>query len=449
MNVQELTDDHLRWADIVFASAMIVQQHSLREVINRCKAFNCRVAVGGPFVSTGSESVGDADYIFIGEVEATFPEFLHDLEMGLPQHIYREDKKPDLTLTPLPDYGLIDARYYASMTIQYSRGCPFNCEFCDIIEIYGRVPRTKTNEQMLAEFDALYESGWRGSVFISDDNFIGNKKNVKKLMPVLCDWMERHHHPFRLITEASINMADDEALLEMMRRARFRKIFIGIETPVEGSLKEAQKGQNTRRSLIDSVRKIQSYGMEVMGGFIVGFDNDPADIFQRQIDFIRQSAIPLAVVGLLTAMPETQLWRRLEKEGRLLAESTSNHTDGTLNFVTKMERKTLLEGYKTIVRTINTPKEYYERACVSLKNTVVTGYPSSELLTLDRLFACARIIFRLGLLDTWRKDFWRFLGRIYSERRDLLPEALVLAAMGYHVRRITEQYCGSLEAESS
>jgi radical SAM superfamily enzyme YgiQ (UPF0313 family) len=441
MNVRKLKDADLEWADIVFASAMIVQQHSLRELIDRCKALNCRIAVGGPIVSTGAEHVADADYIIQGEAEVTLPEFLRDLELGIPQHLYQSDIKPDLTLTPIPDFSLAEMHRYSSMSIQYSRGCPFNCEFCDIIEIYGRVPRTKTNAQVLAELDALYDANWRGALFIVDDNFIGNKKNVKKLMPDLCEWMERHHHPFILFTEASVNLADDDVLLDLMKRANFRKVFLGIETPVEESLKEAQKGQNTRRSLIDSVRKIQSYGMEVMAGFIVGFDHDPLDIFQRQIDFIRQSAIPMAMVGLLTALPETQLWRRLQAEGRLLAESTGNNTDCTLNFVPKMDRQTLIEGYKTILRTIYSPTEYYRRSFASLKNTVTSDLPPIRSLTDQNLRALLRVVFKLGLLDASRKEFWHFIRGIYSERRDLIADALALAVMGYHFRKVTEEYC--------
>lgn len=362
--------------------------------------------------------------------------------MGVPQHVYQSNEKPDLTLTPVPDFKLVDMRRYSSMAIQYSRGCPFNCEFCDIIEIYGRVPRTKTNEQMLRELDALYAAGWRGPLFIVDDNFIGNKKNVRKMMPDLCEWMERHRYPFRLFTEASVNLADDDELLKLMQRANFRKVFLGIETPVEESLKETQKSQNTRRSLIDSVRKIQAHGMEVMAGFIVGFDNDPADIFQRQIDFIRQSAIPMAMVGLLSALPETQLWRRLQREGRLLHEGAGTNTEASLNFVTKMDRQTLIDGYKTILRTIYSPEEYYARVYASLKNTISmsTGYPLPKFKP-EHVVHFFRVFFTLGVFDTARKDFWRFLRRVVAERRERLPEAVVLAAMGYHFRKITEQYC--------
>ena len=441
MNVRRLRDADLRWADIVFASAMIVQQDSLRGVIDRCKALGVRVAVGGPFVSTGMEHVADADFLFPGEAETTVPEFLRDLEMGVPQHVYQSDEKPDLTGSPVPDFSLVQMSRYSSMAIQYSRGCPFNCEFCDIIEIYGRVPRTKTNEQMLTELDALYRTGWRGPLFIVDDNFIGNKKNVRRLMPDLCEWMERHKHPFRLFTEASVNLADDDELLALMKRANFRRVFLGIETPVEESLKETQKSQNTRRSLIESVRRIQSYGMEVMAGFIVGFDHDPADIFERQINFIRESAIPMAMVGILSALPDTQLWRRLEREGRLLSEGAGTNTEASLNFVPKMDRQILIDGYKKIMRTIYSPAEYYERVRNSLKFTSSSGYSPAKAFKKEYILGFFRVLFRLGMTDPSRREFWRFLRRVYSERRELIGDAIVLAVMGYHFRKITEQYC--------
>ncbi|HXI25212.1 MAG TPA: B12-binding domain-containing radical SAM protein [Pyrinomonadaceae bacterium] len=444
MNVEALTDNDLRWADVVFASAMIVQQPSLIEVIKRAKAFGLRVVLGGPLASAGAELVATPDHIFVGEAEAGLTDLLRDLESGRALPVYQANGKPDLAHVQPADLSLIDMRHYSSMAVQYSRGCPFSCEFCDIIEIYGRVPRTKTSDQMLVEFDSLYKMGWRGSIFIVDDNFIGNKKNVKEFLPDLCRWMKEHHHPFRLFTEASLNLADDEPLLDLMRNANFHRVLLGIETPVEESLKAAKKGQNTRRDLIASVRKIQSYGIEVMGAFIVGFDQDPADIFQRQIDFIRQSAIPIAMVGLLTALPETQLWRRLKKEGRLLEESTGDNTDCSLNFETRMNRQTVLEGYKTILKTLYHPREFYARAQASLKNTSSTGFSTAEIKSITMLLAGVRVLFKLGLLDASRKEFWRFLRRIYCERRDLLPDAMVLAAMGYHVRKLTEQYCGPL-----
>jgi radical SAM superfamily enzyme YgiQ (UPF0313 family) len=438
MNVRPLKRSDIEWADLVFASAMIVQKDSLRQVVELCKAAGKRVVIGGPYVSTSTEHIPEADHIFLGEAETTLPEFVQDLEKGEPKHIYQAAERPALSMTPIPHFSLADLKRYSAMSIQYSRGCPFQCEFCDIIEIYGRVPRTKSNEQILAELDALFRLGWRGIVFIVDDNFIGNKRNVKKLLPHLSEWSERHGHPFSFITEASVNLAEDEELLEGMRRARFRRVFLGIETPVEASLKEAQKGQNIRGNLLDSVRKIQSYGMEVMAGFIVGFDNDPEDIFERQIEFIRESAIPLAMVGLLTALPDTQLWRRLEREGRLLTESTGNNTDGSLNFIPKMDAGRLIEGYKTILRTIYSPGEYYQRALNCLERVIANEPVPRGRGIINDLVSFSLVVAALGIRDRARGEFWRYLGRAYAQHREKFAEAIRLAAMGYHFRKLTE-----------
>src|SRR5437764_13034249 len=336
-------------------------------------------------------------------------------------------------------FHLAEINRYSAMSVQYSRGCPFSCEFCDIIEIYGRVPRTKSNGQLLSELDALLAVGWHGLVFIVDDNFIGNKRNVRKLLPELAEWSERHGRPFSFITEASVNLAEDDALLDMMRRANFRRVFLGIETPVEESLKEAQKGQNTRRDLLDSVRKIQSYGMEVMAGFIVGFDNDPEDIFERQIAFIRESAIPLAMVGLLTALPDTQLWRRLKREGRLLKESSGNNTEGSLNFVPQMGAARLVEGYKKILRTIYSPSEYYRRALDCLSHLTQGPEPRHSTRAGD-LKALVRIVLTLGVRDRARADFWRYMKSAVTAHRANFPHAVTLAAMGYHSPKRTDAH---------
>ncbi|MCI0388359.1 MAG: B12-binding domain-containing radical SAM protein [Acidobacteria bacterium] len=438
MNIQRLKPSAIKWADVVFCSAMLVQKDSLRRVVSLCKAEGKRVVIGGPYVTTSAGDISSADHIFLGEAETTLPEFVRDVERGAAKRIYQAAERPALSAAPIPDFQLTDLRRYSAMSVQYSRGCPFQCEFCDIIEIYGRVPRTKSNEQMLAELDALFNLGWRGMVFIVDDNFIGNKRNVKRLLPALADWSERHGRPFSFITEASVNLAEDDELLDGMRRAGFRRVFLGIETPVEASLKEAQKGQNMRRDLLGSVRRIQSYGMEVMAGFIVGFDNDPDDIFERQMEFIRESAIPLAMVGLLTALPDTQLWRRLEREGRLLLESTGNNTDGSLNFVPKMDATRLIEGYKSIMTTIYSPGEYYQRALNCLER-VVGGAPearrngiASDVVTL------ARIVLALGVRDRARGEFWRYLRCAFTRHREKFAEAVRLAAMGYHFRKLTE-----------
>ncbi len=441
MNVETLSPADIEWADMVFLSAMIVQKESLEEVVSLCKALDKKVAVGGPYVSTSAEHLPDADHIFVGEAEETLPEFLVDLKLGAPKKIYKAAERPSLLETPVPDFSLIDMNRYSAMNVQYSRGCPFQCEFCDIIEIYGRVPRTKSNAQMLAELDALKTAGWRGLVFIVDDNFIGNKKNVRRFMPDLVEWSRDNKFPFSFITEASVNLAEDDALLQMMQDAGFRRVFLGIETPVEESLKEAQKGQNTRRDLLESVQKIQSYGMEIMAGFIVGFDNEPEDIFERQINFIHESAIPLAMVGLLAALPDTQLWRRLEKEGRLLAESTGNNTDCSLNFVPKMNETRLVEGYKKILRNIYSPQEYYKRALDCLSRFKQDRIEPRQTDLVKDLKAFVKLILTLGVRDRERLQFWNYLFRVVRSYPREFAHGMTLAAMGYHFRKITAEYC--------
>jgi radical SAM superfamily enzyme YgiQ (UPF0313 family) len=265
---------------------------------------------------------------------------------------------PSLDRSPLPDLSLINTRHYCSMAIQYSRGCPFNCEFCDIIEIYGRKPRTKSVSQVIAELEQLYRLKWRGAVFLVDDNFIGNKKNVKQLLPALAEWNNQHRRPFTFFTEASMNLADDLELLALMKAAGFIRVFLGIETPVEASLKEAHKLQNTQRSLLDSVRCIQQHGIEVMGGFIVGFDSDPDDVFDRQVEFIEESAIPIAMVGLLQALPGTQLYRRLESEGRLVSDANGNNIDCNLSFIPTMSAQCLLGWLSIDIEAHFTPRTH-------------------------------------------------------------------------------------------
>jgi radical SAM superfamily enzyme YgiQ (UPF0313 family) len=442
LNVERLKRSDIEWADMVFATAMLVQKESLREVVQRCKAHGKRVVLGGPYVTTTIEELPEADHVFKGEAETTLPQFIEDLAKGCAKRTYEAPERPPLLLTPQADFHLANLKRYSAMSVQYSRGCPFSCEFCDIIEIYGRVPRTKSNQQMLAEFDALLNLGWRGTVFIVDDNFIGNRRNVRQLLPELARWQKAHGCPFSLITESSVNLADDEPLLASMRDAGFRRVFIGIETPVEESLKEAQKSQN-RGDLLRSVKKIQSYGMEVMAGFIVGFDNDPVDIFQRQIDFIRRSAIPLAMLGLLNALPETQLWKRLEREGRLLGEASGNNTVCTFNFKTRLDPAFLVQGYQSIMQTIYSPREYHERVLLSLRRTAQEFAEPNHYGVISGLTSLSRILFRLGVLDRERKEFWRFFSRSIVRHRDRIAESLRLAAMGYHFRKLSEAYSDS------
>ncbi len=439
LNIERLKSSDIEWADMVFATAMLVQKDSLKQVVQRCKAHGKRVVLGGPYVTTTIEELPDADHIFRGEAETTLPQFIEDLAHGCAKPSYQAPERPALSLTPRAHFHLAKMKRYSAMSVQYSRGCPFSCEFCDIIEIYGRVPRTKSNQQMLAEFDALRDLGWRGTVFIVDDNFIGNKKNVRQLLPHLAQWQKANNYPFSLITESSVNLADDEPLLDSMRDAGFRRVFLGIETPVEESLKEAQKSQN-RGNLLDSVRTIQSYGMEVMAGFIVGFDNDPIDIFERQIDFIRKSAIPLAMVGLLNALPDTQLWKRLDREGRLLGEASGNNTVCTFNFKTRMDPALLIQGYQMIMRTIYSPREYYERALQSMRRTAQEFSEPQHYNVMNGCASLLRVLLRLGVFDRERKEFWRFFSQSVVRHRDRLAESLRLAAMGYHFRKLSEIY---------
>ena len=440
LTIERLKDSHIEWADMVFITGMLAQKESLHEVAQRCKQRGKVIVLGGPYVTSTIEELPDADHIFQGEAETTLPQFFEDLQRGQAKRTYKAPERPPLALTPVPDFGLANLKRYSCMSLQYSRGCPFSCEFCDIIEIYGRVPRTKSNQQILAEFDALKRLGWRGPLFIVDDNFIGNKKNVRLLLPEVIEWQKKNGFPFSLLTEASVNLADDDDLLTAMKNAGFRRVFLGIETPVEESLKEAQKPQN-RGNMLESVRKIQNHGMEVMAGFIVGFDNDPEDIFERQIEFIRESAIPIAMVGMLNALPDTQLWKRLEREGRLLgADATGNNTIATVNFIPKMDVDTLITGYQRIMRTIYKPSEYYRRALDSLQRVPQDFPEAHQYHGFKALTAFLRVAFKLGVLDAERREFWRFFIQAARTHHDRMVELLRHAAMAYHFRKLNESY---------
>lgn len=450
MNVRSLKPADVKWADVVFASAMLVQKDSLTAVVKLFNKLGTPVVVGGPYVTSTLEPLVGVDHMMIGEAEEILPDLIRDLEQNTAKPVYEAPERPQLALTPIPDFALADMKKYSAMAVQYSRGCPFNCEFCDIIEIYGRIPRTKSPEQMLAELDALYNSGYRGSVFIVDDNFIGNKKNVKLLLPYLAQWQELNRFPFSFVTEASVNLADDEKLLDLMRRAGFNRAFLGIETPVEESLKQAQKGQNTRRDLLDSVMRIQKYGIEVMAGFIVGLDNEPEDIFEQMTRFIRESAIPLAMVGLLTALPSTQLWRRLQGEGRLLGESggDNTHSEFALNFRTMRPVDRVVADYKSILRFIYGARGYYDRVLECLRRVTQPGPKFQPQNTpIQNLRALARITLQLGVRDSKDncREFWRFVLQTLTNNRAAFMDSMRLAAMGYHLRTLTERYCKPTE----
>jgi radical SAM superfamily enzyme YgiQ (UPF0313 family) len=440
VNIRPLVHADLEWADLALVSGMMVHKPSVLEILARCRARGLRTVVGGPITSSVEELRDYADHVVIGEAEELISALMRDIEDRKAAPIYQARELPGLDKTPLPDLSLTRPRHYSAMAIQYSRGCPFNCEFCDIIEIYGRKPRTKSPQQVLAELEQLYDRKWRGSVFIVDDNFIGNKRKVKELLPELSAWNVRHKRPFTFFTEASMNLADDPELLQLMQEAGFIRVFIGIETPVEASLKEAHKMQNTRRSLLESVRRIQHYGMEVMAGFIVGFDNYPEDIFARQVEFIQESAIPLAMVGLLLALPGTQLYRRLLREGRIVDEGGGDNTECRLNFIPKMNPQKLLEGYRSILRRIYNPEAYYERVRRFLNQYHPRHYAPRNL---SDYLALMRSILKQGVLGEARASYWKFFVEAATRYRHVFDTAMTLAVMGFHFQTLTKKICGT------
>ena len=442
MNCGSLKDEHLRWADLVFVSAMSVQKESVKQVIARCRAAGVRIVAGGPLFTTEYEMFGDVDHLVLNEAEITLPCFLEDLRNGTAGRFYTTDQWADIRKTPIPLWGLINIKHYASINIQYSRGCPFNCEFCDITLLCGRVPRTKDKDQILRELESVYASGFRGQVFFVDDNFIGNKKKLKEeVLPAIIEWMDMRRHPFTFNTQASIELSDHKDLMEMMVAAGFDVVFVGLETPHEQSLAECSKFQNKNRDLLASVRNIQKSGLEVQGGFIVGFDNDPVTIFDTQIRFIQKSGVVTAMVGILTALPRTQLYERLKKEQRLLKETSGNNTDFSTNFITRMDYDQLISGYKKILGTLYSPTHYYERVRTFLREYIP---PQKKLFHLrcNYIAAFVRSTIVLGVIGKERSHYWRLLLWTVFTRPRLLPQAVTLSIYGFHFRKVFEKRLG-------
>jgi radical SAM superfamily enzyme YgiQ (UPF0313 family) len=439
-NVERLKDSDLEWADVALLSGMHIQQQDLIALVRRCRAHGVRTVLGGPIASSVPAPELEADHVVIGEAEDLIANLAQDLESGCARPLYQAAERPAMDRSPLPDLSLVRMSRYSTMTVQYSRGCPFHCEFCDIIEIYGRRPRTKAVAQVLAELDQLYEAGWRGPVFIVDDNFIGNKVRVRELLAALVEWQRARRSPFRFITEASLNLSDDRELLQAMKDAGFASVFLGIETPDESSLAATQKHQNTRRDLLESIAAIQDYGIEVMGGFILGFDTDREDIFDRVVEFIQKSAIPIAMVGLLQAMPGTQLFRRLTTEGRILHAGGGNNTGCELNFLPRMNAGRLVEGYQSVLRRIYSGEAYYARVRAYLTRCR-PRYRTH--LSFGNLRALVLSIVRQGVLDRARLSYWKFVMVAATRHRRYFGAAMTMAVMGYHFQRITEQISGA------
>jgi len=448
LNVTNLSDKDIEWADYVFISAMAVQKDSVKNVIKRCQKLGTKIVAGGPLFTTGYEEFDEVAHFVLNEAEITLPLFLEDLRNGQAKHVYTSDKWADVKETPLPSWELIDAKKYSSMALQYSRGCPFDCEFCDIVVLNGHTPRTKGADQLLKELDEFHNRGWRGSVFIVDDNFIGNKKKLKaEILPAIIEWMKKRKKPFSLFTEASINLADDEELVRLMVKANFNMVFIGIETTNEDSLAECSKLQNRNRDMVASVRKLQNYGLQVQGGFILGFDNDPPAIFENMISFIQKSGIVTAMVGLLNAPRGTRLYRRLKKEKRLLSDFSGDNTDCTINFIPKMEYKNLIKGYKKVIDTIYAPKQYYERVKTFLKEYKPKGAKVVSF-EFEQVKAFFKSVWYLGIKEKGRQYYWRLLAWTLTRRPQSFSMSVILAIYGFHFRKVVEKYIITLARDN-
>ena len=436
LNLRKLKEKDIVWADMALISAMDAQRPSVRRIVELCRKHGVKTVAGGPLFSANPQDFPGIDHLVLKEAEITLPLFLADLEKGCPQHIYDTEQWADLAKSPRPLWELADARKYSSMNLQYSRGCPYNCDFCDISLLYGRVPRTKSAGQVAGELEALHRMGWRGGVFIVDDNFVGNKARLKtEVLPRIIAWMEAHKNPFTFITQASIEMADDDELLGLMARAGFDQVFVGIETPDENSLQECGKFQNKDRDMIASVKRIQGCGIQVHAGFIVGFDSDPKSIFDTQIRFIQQSGIATAMVSLLKVLPKTKLYWRLKGQDRLTSEFSGNNTDFSLNFIPRMGPGQLLEGYKKIVSTVYSPRNYYRRVRTFLREYRPVKVQKPRF-SFSRLAAFAGSMVVLGVWSKERFQYWGLVFWTLFKRPRLFPTAITLTIYGYHFRKV-------------
>ncbi len=449
---EALSDEDILWADLVMVSAMAVQREGVRQTLERASKLNRRTMIGGPYASSDPEALLPlADHVVVGEPDEIFQEIATDLERGSARRLYSIREKPDVTRTPVPRFDLLALNKYTVMSVQFSRGCPFTCEFCDIITIYGRRPRTKSPAQLIRELDALLQLGWRKEVFVVDDNFIGNHKAALELAQELERWQRRNRYPFRFFTEASIDLASRPALLDAMVKANFCRVFIGIESPSAESLKEAKKFQNLRRDPLDSIRLIQQRGLWVMGGFIVGFDSDPPDIFDRQIEFVERAAIPWAMTGVLQAPPTTPLYERMKREGRLLQNNPEPSNFDPPNFRTVLPLPELLDGTKRMLLTLYDPRRFYERVFDSLERWQLQPEQRAPALSLlYRLRVVLKSVWRQGVLSSYRRAYWRFLRRLmirWGLDRQKRRLGFELALSGHHFIRYARHVAETLEAE--
>lgn len=436
LNFEDLKKKQIIWADYIFISALSVQIESVRQIIEQCKQNNTKLVAGGPLFSDEPGLFTDIDHLVLNEAEITLPRFLKDLETGTPEKIYRTSSYADITTSPAPDYSLLKMRKYYSAGIQYTRGCPYDCEFCDITARLGRRVRSKTSKQIINELNRMLEYGWKGNVFFVDDNFIGQKQKLKReLLPEMIRWMKDHDYPFTFITEATINLSDDPELLQLMVQAGFSRVFVGIETPDDQSLAECNKTQNHNRDLIKCVQTIQEAGIEVSAGFIVGFDSDQPNIFQRQIDFIQKSGIITAMVGLLNAPRRSRLFQRLQEEGRILNSFSGDNTDYSINFVPAMSLEILMEGYSKIVNGIYSSKPYYKRIKTFLMH-YNPAFKTQTRVNWIKLIAFIKSMFYIGIINKNRLYYWRLIIWSIMKKPKVLPLAVTYSIFGYHFRKV-------------
>jgi radical SAM superfamily enzyme YgiQ (UPF0313 family) len=450
----ELRDEDLLWADLVMISAMHAQRADARAILARARALGRRTMIGGPWASSDPDGVvAIADHVLVGEAEEVFAGIAAELEQGGARGLYHAVDKPDMTRSPIARFDLLKMDKYTSMPVQFSRGCPFQCEFCDIITIYGRRPRTKTPAQMIAELDTLRKLGWRNEVFIVDDNFIGNSREALQLTRALTEWQKLHKRPFSLYTEASIDLADRPELMASMVEANFMYVFIGIETPSAEALKGSKKFQNLRRDNVEQVRTIQESGLWVLAGFIVGFDSDDETIFDRQLEFINRTAIAWAMAGVLQAPPTTALFDRMRKEGRLIENSEATSNFSAPNFRTVLPLPVLLRGLSRLLANLYEAEPFFDRALRSLE--IWRPRPTQKppdlpmMYNLRVLFAS---IWRQGICSSYRRAYWRFLSQLlwkWSREPAKLWLGFMVLLSAHHFLIYSHQVADELEQEAS
>lgn len=446
-NIYELTDADIEWADLVFLSAMDVQRKAVEEIITRIKRHNKTLVAGGPLFTEDYLQFSQVDHFVLNEGEITLPLFIADYLAGNPKNVYQSENYADLCNSPSPDISVIHLEDYDCMSVQFSRGCPFQCDFCNVTALLGHEPRTKSAQQIIAELDQLYRAGWRRNVFFVDDNFIGNKKILKEeILPALIEW-RKDKNGCLFLTEASINLADDPQLMKLLVKAGFISVFIGVETPDEASLKNCNKKQNTKRDLIANIHEIQRAGLQVMAGFIVGFDSDLPTIFNRMIDFIQKSGIVTAMVGLLQAPNKTELYRKLDEQGRIVKEMTGDNTDGTTNIIPIMDAKILQAGYFKILDQIYSPRLFYQR----IKTFLREYQPAKTSVTIEwnEIVALFKTIILMGFNPKEAPYYWNLFFWALFKYPAKFPLAITLTVYGFHFRRVGRQNKKALLRESS